>query len=127
MSVLVTIAFWGGTVLLVFAVVRGWKAPPDHQSYQRPPWWFWSDEVWRGYRRTLLPASLAAVCIAIGLTLPDPWGAYFGLPAFVIFFPLMVTIAAFNWPKLLVPPSSRRDKGVISELRRRRTAKKDSI
>ena len=114
MSILVAVAFWAGTALLVAAVVRLWRAPLDHVSYRMAPWWPWGQALWEGYRRTLLPAALVAVCFALALTLPSSVGVYFGLAAFVVFVPMMILIVLFNRPRFLVPPPCRAQRGLIS-------------
>lgn len=121
---MLVVAFWIGALLLVLSVIKLWSASSTHGSYRQPQWWFWGDALWRGYRRTLLPASLVGVSFAIALTLPDPIGVYFGAAGLFCFFPLMVMIALFNWPKLLVPPASRSDSGALTEFLRRRRGQK---
>jgi hypothetical protein len=111
---LLLIAFWVGTALLIFSTIKLWRVDGDHRSYQRPPWWLWGNRLWKGYRRTLLPASLVAVCFAIGLTVSGMLGIYFALAGLVVFFPLMVTVALFNRPAFLVPPASRDESGLLS-------------
>jgi hypothetical protein len=100
--------------MLVFAVVRLWRAPPGHVSYRKAPWWPWGETLWQGYRRTLLPAALVSVCFALALTLPPSAGVYFGVAAFVVLVPVMIAIVLFNHPKFLVPPACRTQRGLIS-------------
>lgn len=123
---LIALVFWAATILLILTAIKLWRAPSNHPSYNRPPWWVWKNSLWRGYRRTLLPASLVAMSFAFALTLPESTGVYFGLAGFVIFFLLMVPIVLFNWPKILVPPASRGDRGVLSALRRKAGARDES-
>lgn len=116
LAAVLAIAFWGGALLGVYGAVKLWRAPLNHRSYEKPSAWPWSEASWKGYRRTILPAALVAVCFATGLTVLGTIGVYFALAGMFIFFPLMITITLFNRPRILVPPASRRDKGLLSDL-----------
>jgi hypothetical protein len=73
-----------------------------------------------------VPAALVALCFAAGLTLPRAIGGYAAILGLLFFFPLMVIVVLFNWPKILVPPASRGDDGTVTEMRRRRAANRNA-
>lgn len=107
MTIVLAIAFWCMTILHVITSFKLWRAPASNRRYERPPWWLWGEAPWSGYRRALVPASLVLVCFATALSLPDPAGVYFGLMGLVVFLPLVLAVALFTRPKILVPPSLR--------------------
>ena len=74
----------------------------------------------------MLPAALVLVSFALVLTLPASVGPPVGLAAFVIFFPLWISVQLFNWPKALVPPVCRHESGIFSEVRQRRAKRQTS-
>jgi hypothetical protein len=118
MQPLLVIATWLLAIAAIIGVIKRWRAPPTHWSYEKPAWWAWGEVSWRGSRRSILLAALILVCFAVALTLPSSIGVYFGLMAFFLFFPLGIAIILFNRPKALVPPSSRSDRGVLFAFRR---------
>jgi len=125
-SIVAPVVGWALSLAFGFTLFRVWKAPSEDRSYQRPAWWLWSERSWRGYRRGVLAAALVIFSFTLALTLRGAAGLYAGLAGMFVFFPLMVTIALFNWPKFLVPPASRGDAGLVSEWSRNREAKKGS-
>jgi hypothetical protein len=101
------------SAIFIVGLLTTWRASPDHRSYQKPLWWVWEERWWKGYRRAQLPAALVITSLTVGLTVPPPAGVYLGLFGFAVFFATFLTVVLFNQPKVLVPPSSRRDEGAI--------------
>ena len=117
------------TALMVWAVVRtiprAWSSPAG--TFDRAPsWWRLSPGLWRGVLRSLLVTTfgLAAGVAGAFLGLIDPLiGRPPGLTLLILAlaggvalgFGLMLTIILFNWPKLLVPPPMRSQRGTVDE------------
>jgi hypothetical protein len=125
-------ALWLGflIVLLLFAMLqlpRAWARGLGYPT-TAPGWWVWGNELWKGYMRAL-PFAVAGgfvwFVIALGALLvhraePDEYGLHvpvwyalllFG--AFAYWALTMASIMLFNWPKALVPPRSRHERGAI--------------
>jgi hypothetical protein len=120
MTLVLIVGFWILAIGAAVGLAKTWRVPADHRTYQRPPWWVWGDRWWRGYRRIQLPAALLITSWAVALTLGPSWGAYFALGGFAIFMPLAITVVLFNRPRMLAPPASRGDDGVVAEILRDR-------
>jgi hypothetical protein len=122
---------WRVIGLIVLAVIvllgtsfipRYWSHPVEYRP-PRPEWWFFGDAVWRGFLRSLPAAVIGAwflILATFGIVLSnrkiidESVPVWLGL-GFFLFGVLAITIALFNWPKFLVPPSLRDEPGAVQE------------
>jgi hypothetical protein len=108
------VALWFFSVVVLIALVARWHAPRDHWSNRMPPYWIWGESWWRGLRRARLVITLSVLGLASGGIIPTLM-LPLGLTAFAIGVPLALTTFLFNWPRVLVPPALRDEKGVVTE------------
>jgi hypothetical protein len=122
-------------ILLVMAVLgtifmpRYWRNPSRFYRRVSPQWWTYGDAFWRGFVRSLLASIIAGwflvlggfgIFLANGKTIDQAVPVWLGLGFFAFGF-ISLSIAFFNWPKFLVPPSLRDQPGAVQEwLRHRR-------
>nr|WP_202458144.1 hypothetical protein [Streptomyces sp. SID5464] len=94
------------------------RAPDLHVGYS------WNPSVVEGHERGIVPLAASFVCMTIGITATAASdgagmalvqvGAIFVLGSLPLLV-LHVTIAWFNWPKVLVPPHRRGETGSVTE------------
>jgi hypothetical protein len=101
-------------VLALGSLARKWHAPEEHPSNRMPPYWVWGESWWRGVRRGRLPARIGGLFIAAAAVFSS-LAPYLGLAVLVFSLPLMATTFLFNWPKAVVPPPFRQERGVLKE------------
>lgn len=106
-------------VALIGFVRGGFKAitPPERV----PTWWPFSEATWRGQRRAtyiVLPGS-GAFIVTCWLAIASSRGMLtavvpiVGAGMVLLLFGLFMSIVLFNWPKSVVPPAMRGDRGAI--------------
>ncbi|HEY6202295.1 MAG TPA: hypothetical protein VI056_04565 [Candidatus Limnocylindria bacterium] len=111
-----------GAALWTVLLPRYWRG--DLSTFdQRQSWWLFGDEAWRAFRRTYLLAVVEAWIIAIGTALlpftparpPEslPFAITFGAGLLIVFV-LINTVWYLNWPKIVVPPRLRHERGMFS-------------
>ena len=105
-----------GLILMETALVltvKRWHEGEDHPSNRMPPYWGWGDSWWRGFRRARVPLlvmglGLLAATAFPTLTIPV------GLATLFVLMPLSASVFLFNWPKAIVPPPFRSERGVAA-------------
>lgn len=110
---LLSIPLWCFVALALVLTVKRWHEPEEHPSYRMPPYWIWGDSSWRGFRRTRVPVLVLGFCLLAaslfpGLTIPV------GFAVLLVLMPLVASVFLFNWPKGIVPPPFRTEKGVVA-------------
>jgi hypothetical protein len=112
-----------GLIVATALLPRYWKH--DITALDRPqPWWVFGGDTWRAAIR-IMPVSIVGgwIVIATGIAMwlepagetRSPWAVPLGAGLLMSVL-LMLTIWFWNWPKLLVPPYLRNERGVMSEL-----------
>jgi len=118
----------GASILGTMVLPRIWHdAARDLECPQS--WWVFGEEGWRGFRRAMPVAILSSWIISIGVAiLPfvprrPPESFIWAVPilvAGVIAFGLICTVWFWNWPKFVVPPHLRHERGTLSGVFSRR-------
>src|SRR6266511_2249639 len=127
--VVIGLAFGAGALLFVPRLWRGEMYPA-----KTPNWWPWGVQLWRAWLRTGPIACIGFVLCFVGVaiaagaarlsgSLEDAIAifAFFVLMGFVISMVSCLTITLFNWPKSLVPPLYRSDRGLLPAVGRSAT------
>jgi hypothetical protein len=119
--------------LLVLAVRKMWRDDPRWAK----PWLPWSKTRWRGMVRATVPLTFALgfalllvpVFAVIGddeATAGSVLVVLLVLVACGVSFLLAATTFLFNWPKVIVPPPRRGDRGYVAGVFRRRPTSRAS-
>jgi hypothetical protein len=124
--VLTIVVFVAILVLFALAITRIWQGRSELDSSSPPPWWPFSEALWRGVARAF-PVQAACVILLIGggigadLAGKDSpgydIGMSIGLVGLLGIFLLALPITFFNRPRFLVPPHQRDEPGAVAEWR----------
>lgn len=133
----VVICLFLGLIALAFgsAAVRVWRKPGfDPANTPMVRMTPMSEEGRHALGRAILPLAVGYLALAVMISImaanPDKhsvWGAavYVSAGLMMLSWLLVVAVAWFNWPKVLVPPHLRSDVGLISNwwLKRRQVGR----
>ena len=128
----------GGLVVATFLIVgyaisakKSWNGTGHLDAAQAPLWWFLSEGVWRGIKRSYVAFVPLVILFMIGGaadalledgTTGSTIATAVAAVGFVGFLAVQIPIILYNRPKALVPPHLRGELGTRQE--RRRPAKR---
>jgi len=109
-----------------WAVRREWRRPTYTAARKAPSSWLWGEGLWRAVLRTMVRDVVAIGCLAVlvptlsySADTSSSAGVFLGVVGVVVLIVLLTTafcamsIALVNWPKGLVPPVMRADRGLL--------------
>ena len=111
------------------AVLTTWRN--DRKSafvrHRDAPAWYPFGTIGCAQRRVIALSGMSVAALAIGATVQAvmaghaKWVAehWLVLPVVIIILVAATVVALFAWPKALIPPTFRDDKGAVGEFRRR--------
>jgi hypothetical protein len=113
--VIFTAAVVGGMGVLV----KLWNVPPSHPSYSPPDGWACSAGLFHAWRRSGVPLMLGGFLVIAAAVAPEPWLTWVAAVFAGVYVPLILSVALFNRPKLIVPPGARHQTGLAKHALRR--------